>query len=52
MVLGELPPGYLIYEIDRLKRKLRDPLYVLDCEDADISAELKAMVERANFSHM
>ena len=38
--------GYLIYEIDRRKRKLRDLFYVLDSEDADISAELMGMVDR------
>ena len=45
VVLGALALGYLIYEIDRRKRKLRDLFYVLDNEDADISAELMGMVE-------
>jgi hypothetical protein len=46
VVLGALALGYLIYEIDRRKRKLRDLFYVLDSEDADISAELVGMVDR------
>jgi hypothetical protein len=46
VVLGALALGYLIYEIDRRKRKLRDLFYVLDSEDADISAELMGMVDR------
>jgi hypothetical protein len=45
VVLGALALGYLIYEIDRRKRKLRDLFYVLDSEDADISAELMDMVD-------
>jgi len=46
VVLGALALGYLIYEIDRRKRKLSDLFYVLDSEDADISAELMGMVDR------
>jgi len=46
VILGALALGYLIYEIDRRKRKLRDLFYVLDSEDADISAELMGMVDR------
>ena len=45
VVLGALALGYLIYEIDRRKRKLSDLFYVLDSEDADVSAELMGMVE-------
>jgi hypothetical protein len=45
VVLGALALGYLIYEIDRRKRKLSDLFYVLDSEDVDISAELMGMVE-------
>jgi hypothetical protein len=45
VVLGALALAYLVYEIDRRKRKLRDLFYVLDSEDADISAELTSMVE-------
>ena len=40
VLLGALALGYLIYEIDRRKRKLSDLFYVLDSEDADISAEV------------
>jgi len=36
VVLGALALGYLIYEIDRRKRKLRDLFYVLDSEDASM----------------
>ena len=46
VVLVALVPGYLIYEIDRRKRKLRDLFYVLYSEDADISAELVDKVDR------
>jgi hypothetical protein len=46
VVLGALALGYLIYEIDRRKRKLSDLFYVLDSQDADISAELIGMVDR------
>jgi hypothetical protein len=45
VVLGALALGYLIYEIDRRKRKLSDLFYVLDNQDSDISAELMGMVE-------
>jgi hypothetical protein len=45
VVLGALALAYLVYEIDRRKRKLRDLFYVLDSEEADISADLLSMVE-------
>jgi hypothetical protein len=45
VVLGALALSYLVYEIDRRKRKLRDLFYVLDSEEADISADLSSMVE-------
>ena len=45
VVLGALALAYLIYEIDRRKRKLRDLFHVLDSEEADISADLLSMVE-------
>jgi hypothetical protein len=45
VVLGALALAYLVYEIDRRKRRLRDLFYVLDSEDAEISAELTSMVE-------
>ena len=46
LVLSALAVGYLVYEIDRRKRKLRDLFHVLDSEEADISADLASMVER------
>lgn len=46
VVLGALAFAYLVYEIDRRKRKLRDLFHVLDGEEADISADLCGMVER------
>ena len=46
VVLGALALAYLIYEIDRRKRKLRDLFHVLGSEEADISADLLDMVER------
>jgi hypothetical protein len=45
VVLGALALSYLVYEIDRRKRKLRDLFYVLDSEEADISADRSSMVE-------
>lgn len=45
VVLGALALAYLIYEIDRRKRKLRDLFHVLDSEEADISSDLLSMVE-------
>jgi hypothetical protein len=45
VVLGALALAYLVYEIDRRKQKLRDLFYVLDSEDADMSAELADMVD-------
>jgi hypothetical protein len=45
VVLGALALAYLVYEIDRRKRKLRDLFHVLGSEEADISAELLSMVE-------
>jgi hypothetical protein len=46
VVLGALALAYLVYEIDRRKRKLRDLFHVLDSDEADISADLSSMVER------
>jgi hypothetical protein len=46
VALGALALAYLIYEIDRRKRKLRDLFHVLGSEEADISADLLSMVER------
>jgi hypothetical protein len=45
LVLGALALAYLVYEIDRRKRKLRDLFHVLDSEEADISNDLLSMVE-------
>ena len=45
IALGALALAYLVYEIDRRKRKLHDLFYVLDGEDADISADLLSMVK-------
>ena len=45
VALGALALAYLVYEIDRRKRKLRDLFHVLDSEEADISADLSSMVE-------
>jgi hypothetical protein len=45
VVLGALALAYLVYEIDRRKRKLRDLFHVLDADEADISADLLNMVE-------
>jgi hypothetical protein len=45
VVLGALALAYLVYEIDRRKRKLRDLFHVLDGGEADISADLLNIVE-------
>jgi len=45
VVLGALALAYLIYEIDKRKRKLSDLFYVLDKDDAKLSAELISMVD-------
>ena len=45
VVLGALALAYLIYEIDKRKRKLSDLFHVLDRDDAELSAELISMVE-------
>jgi hypothetical protein len=45
VVLGALALAYLVYEIDRRKRRLRDLFHVLGSEEADISGELLSMVE-------
>jgi hypothetical protein len=46
VVLGALALAYLIYEIDKRKRKLSDLFYVLGKDDSELSAELISMVER------
>ena len=45
LVLGALAVGYLVYEIDRRQRKLRDIWDVLGGEDALITQALEDMVE-------
>ena len=45
VVLGALALAYLIYEIDKRKRKLSDLFHVLGRDDATLSAELIGMVE-------
>jgi hypothetical protein len=42
--MSVLAVGYLVYEIDRRQRKLRDVFDVLDAEDAAITARLEDMV--------
>jgi hypothetical protein len=42
--MGVLAVGYLVYEIDRRQRKLREVFDVLDAEDAAITARLEDMV--------
>jgi hypothetical protein len=43
--MGALALGYLVYEIDRRRRKLHDVFDVLDGEDAEVTAQLIGMVE-------
>ena len=43
--MSVLAVGYLVYEIDRRQRKLREVFDVLDAEDAEITARLEDMVE-------
>jgi len=45
VVMGALALGYLVFEIDRRRRKLHDVFDVLDADDADITARLEGMVE-------
>ena len=45
VVLGALAIAYLVYEIDRRKRRVRALFHVLDGTEADISADLLNMVE-------
>jgi hypothetical protein len=45
LVLGAFALGYLVYEIERRRRKLHDLWDVLDEEDIVISAALEDMVE-------
>ena len=45
IVMGALALGYLVFEIDRRRRKLHDVFDVLDADDADITARLEDMVD-------
>ena len=45
MALGALAVGYLVFEIDRRRRKLHEIFDVLDADDTDITARLEDMVE-------
>jgi hypothetical protein len=43
--MGALALGYLVYEVDRRRRKLHDVFDVLGGEDAELTAGLVGMVE-------
>ena len=45
MLMGALAVGYIVYEIERRRRKLRDLWDVLDEEDAFLTEKLEDMVE-------
>jgi hypothetical protein len=45
MVMGALAVGYVVYEIERRRRKLHDIWDVLDEEDALLTEKLEQMVE-------
>jgi hypothetical protein len=45
MVMGALAVGYVVYEIERRRRKLHDIWDVLDEEDALLTEKLEEMVE-------
>jgi hypothetical protein len=45
LLMGALAVGYVVYEIERRRRKLHDIWDVLDEEDAILTAELEEMVE-------
>jgi hypothetical protein len=44
--MSTLAVGYMVYEIDRRRRKLHDVWDVLGGEDAELTAALVRMVER------
>ena len=44
ILMSALALGYLVYEIDRRRRKLHDLFDVLDADDARITARLEDMV--------
>ena len=45
MLMGALAVGYVVYEIERRRRKLHDLWDVLDEEDALLTQRLEDMVE-------
>jgi hypothetical protein len=45
MLMGALAVGYVVYEIERRRRKLHDVWDVLDEEDALLTQRLEDMVE-------
>jgi hypothetical protein len=45
MLMGALAVGYIVYEIERRRRKLHDLWDVLDEEDAFLTEKLEDMVE-------
>jgi hypothetical protein len=45
MVMGALAVGYVVYEIERRRRKLHEIWDVLDEEDAFLTEQLEEMVE-------
>jgi len=45
MVMGALAVGYVVYEIERRRRKLHDVWDVLNEEDALLTEKLEEMVE-------
>ena len=46
ILMSALAVGYLVYEIERRRRKLHDVVDVLDADDALLTASLEDMVER------
>ena len=45
LLMGALAVGYVVYEIERRRRKLHDIWDVLDSEDAILTERLEDMVE-------
>jgi hypothetical protein len=45
MVMGALAVGYVVYEIERRRRKLHDIWDVLDADDTLLTEKLEEMVE-------
>jgi hypothetical protein len=44
ILMSALALGYMVYEIDRRRRKLHEIFDVLDADDAQITARLEDMV--------